>query len=369
MRIFIEKARRALSPLFIITVLIPSVLALVYFGFLASDVYVSESKFVVRSPEKPTTTGFGGLLKTAGFSNSDDEVYAAQNFITSRDALRAINSRDEFRASYTAPEVSLFNRFNPLGRSGSFEKLYRYFRDKVEVNHDTTSSITTLTVRAFNPRDAHRFNQQLLEMAEQTVNRINRRGRTDLIGFAQTEVDNAKARSREAAGALAAFRNRVGVVDPEKQATVQLQMVSKIQDELIASRTQLAEIQRYAPANPQVESLQTRIASLQTQINQETGKVAGNQRSLAASNAQYQRLALESQFADKELASAMTSLSEAQNEARRKQAYVERIVQPNQPDYATEPRRLRGILAAFVLGLVAWGIASMLLAGVREHRD
>jgi capsular polysaccharide transport system permease protein len=39
------------------------------------------------------------------------------------------------------------------------------------------------------------------------------------------------------------------------------------------------------------------------------------------------------------------------------------------PDVAQEPHRLRGILATFVLGLVAWGILSMLLAGVREHQD
>jgi len=65
----------------------------------------------------------------------------------------------------------------------------------------------------------------------------------------------------------------------------------------------------------------------------------------------------------------MTSLVEAQNEARRKQVYVQRIVQPNLPDSPIEPRRVRGILATLILGLIAWGIASMLMAGVREHKD
>ncbi|HWJ38871.1 MAG TPA: hypothetical protein VNR86_08950, partial [Sphingomicrobium sp.] len=165
------------------------------------------------------------------------------------------------------------------------------------------------------------------------------------------------------------FRNRSGVVDPEKQAAVQLQMVSKLQDELIATRTQLAELRRFAPANPQVESLQIRIGSLSRQINDESGKVAGNQRSLAGAAAQYQRLLLESQIADKQLGAAMNSLAEAQNEARRKQAYVERIARPNVPDDATEPRRLRGILSTLILGLVAWGVLSMLFAGIREHQD
>ena len=358
-----------LSPLFFLTVVIPTMLAIFYYGVLASDVYVSQSAFVVRSPDKPRAGGLGGLLEGVGFSTSSEEVYAAQDYIRSRDALRALNVNDRFRRAYTKPEISVVDRFNPTGLFGSFEHLYRYFLGKVDVNHDSTSSITTLTVRAFDGRDAYRINEQLLQLAEETVNRLNARGRGDLIGFAQAEVNEAKSEARAAAAALAVFRNRSGIVDPEEQAAVQLQMVSKLQDELIAARTQLAEIQRYAPANPQVESLGIRIGSLQRQINQELGKVAGNRRSLAGAAAQYQRLKLESEFADKQLAAAMSSLTEAQNEARRKQAYVERIVRPNVPDSPLEPRRLRGVLATFILGLVAWGILSMLLAGVREHQD
>ena len=88
---------------------------------------------------------------------------------------------------------------------------------------------------------------------------------------------------------------------------------------------------------------------------------------MAGNAVQFQRLTLENEFAAKQLAAALASLEEAQNEARRKQAYVERIVQPNLPDAPMEPRRMRGILATLILSLLAYGILRMLLAGVREH--
>jgi capsular polysaccharide transport system permease protein len=97
------------------------------------------------------------------------------------------------------------------------------------------------------------------------------------------------------------------------------------------------------------------------------GKVAGNSRSLAASSVQFQRLTLQNEFADKQLAAALASLEEARSEAARKQAYVERIVEPNLPDAPLEPRRLRGILATLAISLLAYGILRMLLAGMREH--
>jgi capsular polysaccharide transport system permease protein len=66
---------------------------------------------------------------------------------------------------------------------------------------------------------------------------------------------------------------------------------------------------------------------------------------------------------------SLSALQDARNEARRQRAYVERVAQPSLPDSALEPRRFRGIIATLIIGLVAWGVLSMLLAGVREHQD
>lgn len=358
--------RRA-NLLFYITVIVPTIASVLYFGIFASNVYVSESRFIVRSPDKPAMSGLGMLFKSAGFSNASDEILAAQNYAISRDALAELNRNDEFRKAYASRSISVFDRFDPLGLSGSFEQMYDYYQTKVRADHDSTSSITTLTVRAYSPDDAQRVNEQLLRMSEGMVNRLNERARIDLVRTTENEVLNAKARSQAAALALSAFRNREGVVDPEKQATVQIQMVSKLQDQLIASQTQLAQLRAVTPNNPQIEALDAQVNSLSADIDRELGKIAGDRKSLSSTAAQYQRLQLETQFADRQLAAAMTSLQEAQNESLRKHAYVERIVQPNRPDHAIEPRRFRGILSTLLFALIAWGVLSMLLAGVREH--
>jgi capsular polysaccharide transport system permease protein len=362
-----RKGQRRLNWLFLLTVVVPTAAAILYYGFLASDVYVSESRFVVRSPDKPTMSGLGVLLKSTGFSTAGDEVYAADDYIRSRDALRALNQNQAVARAYTRSDVSIFNRFNPLGLDGSFEALFDYFSNKVRVDYESTSAITTLSVRAFTPQDAQKFNAQLLGLAEDTVNRLNRRGRVDVIQVAEQEVEAAEGAERKSALALAQFRNASGIIDPEKQAAVQLQMVSKLQDELIGSRMQLLQLRAMAPENPQIPILETRVTGLSREIERQLGFVAGSRRSLSATAARYQRLQLDREFADKRLAAAMTTLQDARAESQRKQAYVERVAQPSRPDQGQEPKRLRGIFATFILGLVAWAILTMLLAGVREH--
>jgi capsular polysaccharide transport system permease protein len=145
--------------------------------------------------------------------------------------------------------------------------------------------------------------------------------------------------------------------------------VAKLQDELIATRSQVMQLEKLAKDNPQLPVLRQRVGLLENEIEAETRRVAGGERSLAGKAAEFQRLALEKEFADKMLASAMNTLEQAKNEAQRKQLYLERVVQPNIPDRAMEPRRIRGVAATFVIGLILFGILTMLVAGIREHVD
>lgn len=353
--------------LFWLTVVLPTLIAIVYYGFIAADVYISESRFVVRSPERQTASPLGMLLKGTGFTRSQDDSYTVQDFILSRDAMRALDEKLNLRSAFGKGD--LFSRFPGLDWDDSFENMHRYYQKMVGVQLDPVSSIATVTVRAFSAEEAQKINQYLIEMSETLVNQLNERGRQDMIRFAANEVAEAEKKARDAALALARYRNEKGVIDPEKQSTIPLQQIAKLQDELIATKAQLAQLQMLTRDNPQIPVLKQRIQMLESEIELESARVAGSGRSLASKAAEFQRLALDKEFADKQLASALVSLEQARNEARRQQLYLERIAQPNLPDAAMEPRRLRNILAVFVLGLIAWGVLSMLIAGIREHQD
>jgi capsular polysaccharide transport system permease protein len=340
-----------------------------YFGVLASDVYISESRIVVRSPGRAIPGVFGQILKSAGFANAGEEVDAIRTFILSRDAVRSLEQARLGRTAFTRPQASFFDRFAPMGLNDGFESLYRYYQKKVSVEYDSTTAIAVIRVQAFTPEDAQAINRHLLQSSENLVNAMNLRGRDDLLGNAEQEVADASALARQNSNRLAAFRKRSGVIDPEKQADVQVNLVSKLQAELIASETQLRQLQGIAPENPQIPSLKARIDQFRKQIDMTARGVAGSQRSLSSNAVQYSQLQLDQKIAQQRLANAYDALASYRTELLRKQAYVEEIAAPNRPDSAVEPRRLRGIVLTLFIGLVAFGILSMLLRSVLEHRD
>lgn len=360
---------RGINRLFLVAVAIPTLASSIYYGCIASDVYTSESRFVVRSPQRQSsTTSLSSLLQGNGFGRSQDDAYVVHDYIQSRDALEQLEKQLNIKAAYSSPQVDPFSRFGLLGQS-NLEELFLYYKKHIQVDHDGVSSITTLKVQAYTSKDAYKINEKLLELSEQLVNRLNERGRNDMIRFAEDEVARAEQRAKAAALALSSFRKQKAVFDPERQSSLQLQQVSKLQDELIASKMQLVQIRSATPNNPQISVLEKRIATLQADIESETAKVVGEGASLSTKASEYERLALEREFADKMLATALASYEQARNDVLRKQLYLERIVQPSTPDQATEPKRLHGILATLAIGMILWGVLSLLIAAIREHRD
>jgi capsular polysaccharide transport system permease protein len=351
--------------LFVALVLLPTLVAAIYFGWLAADVYVSESRFVVKKVKGDVQSPFSELFK----SGAGEEANSVHDYILSRDALLELEKRYSLRRVYSREAGGWIDGFPGPGWDTSFEKFYRYYVKKVSVKSDPVSSISVLTVRAFTAEDAYQINNLLLQLSEQLVNKLNERSRQDMIRFAAEEVRIAQHNATEAHIALLNYRAKESVFMPEQQANLQLAGVSKIQDELIATQAQLAQVEKLTPNNPQIRALKSRAEALRNAIAREAARVTSANGSLSAQSPEFTRLALRSNFADKQLTLALAELEKARAEARQQQIYLETVVQPGKPDKAMEPRRLRMTVTVFVVGLIAWLMARLLLASVREHAE
>jgi len=222
--------------LFAATVLLPTALAGGYYGFVAADVYTSESRFVLRSPQRQVPTGLGAILQSAGFTRAQDDTYTIHDFMLSRDAVRLLDNELQLKQRFADPRIDLPNRFAAVYGDDSLEALHLYFQKRVRVEPNPISAISTVRVNAFDPQTARAINERLLQMSEALVNKLNERGRQDLIRFAEREVAAAENRAKAATLAVSEFRNQRSVFDPGRQSAIQLQLVSKLQDELIAIR-------------------------------------------------------------------------------------------------------------------------------------
>ena len=141
-----------------------------------------------------------------------------------------------------------------------------------------------------------------------------------------------------------------------------------LEGQLVAAQAELREREAFMrPDNVALQSTRNRIEALQRQITSERSRRTQGGGALSQQLAGFERLMLEREFADRQLASATASLETARMEAQRQQMYLSRVVEPNLAVYPLYPRKLISVGSIFLGLSVAFGIGGLLIAGMREH--
>lgn len=373
-------AKQLLSPLnfskapamfqaFVWTVLLPTLLSVLYYGLIVSDRYISEAKFALRSS---SDIQVGGLIdsflgSTTGTPVVEDDM-VVRDYILSLDMLKQLDAKLGLRKHYSSHDIDWFSR---LSDDASQEDFLKFYQHHVDIQIESGSMISTLRVHDYDPVYARKIGEEIIVRSEALVNELSVRISEDTIKFARHEVDAAEDRVRSAAGAVTQFRNKTRSIDPGEETSAVLGIVAQLEGKLAAARAQLVEAMSYMnPDTAQVQNLRVKVNALQEQVQHERERLANSGaegKDFTSLIDVYEPLALEKKLAEQRYASALTSLEVARAEAQRKQRYLITFVQPQLPDEAVEPNRILSIITVFVASLVCYGIGGLIWAAVKDH--
>ena len=354
---------------FVICVIAPTILAAVYYGLIASDIYISESRFVIKNPDQKRgqVSTLANLVQTTGLSGSQEQTNEVLAFVQSRAALKALEKNPGIQSKFASDQADPFTRFpRPLAQN-SFENLFRYYSKMVSARLDAENGTAIIEVKAFTASDAYEINRRLLDLSEEMVNRLNGRAQAKGIAEAQKQVDLATERAKAARVALAQYRNSKALIDPDKQAGGALEIANTMIAERAALQAQLDLMQRVAPRNPSIPALRNQVNAISAQIASQDNRVVGSSTGIASKIGGYENLLVEQEFATESLNAANAALVQARAEAQRQQFYLERVVDPNVPDMPLLPKRFLNTLIVAASALCLYFIAWMFIVGILEH--
>lgn len=360
-------ARR--NPWFLAGVVLPVLVSAIYYFGIASGQYVSESRFVIKSPNQrgAQVSSFANLIQTTGLSSGQEQSNQVIDFVRSRSALQTLSGELPIRDIYGTHEIDMFSRFPRPWDDTTFEDLFKYYRDKVQISRDTDTGMVVLRTIAFAPDEAAKINEKLLLQSEDLVNQLNENSRTKAIEEATGRVAEAELRVAEARNAIAQYRSRAAVVDPLKEASGVAEIANRLITERAALEAQLATLRSVTPDHPSIPALREQIKSLTREINRQTARVVGGSNTISGKLPSYDALVLEQELASELLVLAQTSLEGARTEALKQQFYLERVVNPNVPDQAEYPKAFRIVLTIFGFAVCVYFIIWMFVVGILEH--
>lgn len=347
---------------------VPTLLAIIYFGFIASDIYVSEARFAIKSAKGGSGgSGLEALVNTPIVSMGGKDVMVVTDYAESQDMMLKIQDQVDIRSHFSDPSIDILSR---MSFDATHEEMLEKFRDHVRMMSDSQSDVITLTTRAYTPEKSQQIAQLVIELSEQLVNTMSTRMEEDALATARNEVARAEEKIKAASASVSSFRRSSSSLNPAAESSALLGIVSGLETRLIEARALLSEKLAFMrETSPDIISLKNKIDAISRQMALERGRLAGDESELEMGGLieVYQPLILDQELARQQYASALNSLELARIEAQRKKQYLVTFIQPSLPDEAVEPHRINRILTVMIFSFLAYLLGGLMWSALKDH--
>jgi capsular polysaccharide transport system permease protein len=356
---------------FITCVVLPFLVSTAYFGFLASDQFLSETRFAVRGATElipgSDALAASGLGALAGM-NVNQDAYIIADYIESSSMIDDLVREIDLRAIFSNPKADWWARFEP---EESPEALLRYWRNAVRVSVDAAAGIVTIAVRTFSPLESVRVAAVIRARCDVIVNQLLVRMRAALIERAEAEVAVARGRLAERRTNLEQFRNARMVIDPRATAQSLGETITQLKRDLIDVEVKLySAISSLDADGPRIRELQGNRQTLMGQIAGLESKITSENTTLQTTSGalpEYDQLDVNRNLAERRVMLAERLLDNARADANRHHIYLVSIEDPTLPESSLFPSRAGAIMIVLFSALCLWSLGTLVVVGVRDH--
>ncbi|PCJ76150.1 MAG: capsule biosynthesis protein [Rhodobacteraceae bacterium] len=348
-------------------VVLPTFLVGRYYYTEATDMYETESQFVIQKSESAGASGLGGLFSGTGFANSADSI-TVQGYLTSREAMMRLDAELGYRAHFQQDFIDDLKR---LPEDANMESAYSLYKDNVKVGYDLTEGVIHLEVTAATPEDSQAFSNALIRFAEERVDELSQRVREDQMRGAQQAYDTAETEMFLAQAEVLRLQQTRGVLSADAEIASQMGIINSLELQIEDKLLELAEI--LDNQNPN----EIRADILQREIDRRVERVAFLRQKLTETTTSSVSLATisgELQVAEANmmtrqlmLQQSLQLLETARVDANRQVRYLSIGVTPIAPDVPTYPRKFESTVLAFIIFMGIYIMLSLTIAILREQ--
>ncbi|AHK45889.1 RkpR, polysaccharide export protein [Ensifer adhaerens OV14] len=355
---------------FLLIFLIPVSVATTYFLLLASDQFVTEARFAVRSGTPGGIESLAGLSDLLDTGQAKDGLIIA-DYVKSSALLQDLGRSFDLRKIYAQRGADFWESLSPDATS---EEVLKFWRSKVDLSVDRSSGLVTLRVRSFTADDSLHLTQAIVSSSEKMVNLLTRRNDEDSFRDSNAELSRARSRLEQSVSELRDARNKIGILDVEVAAKTYGELLTALRLQLSTVDQSIQTLMREDAKNaPQLVALKARATTLKKQIGEYELRVAGAPPTKGDSGNLAEQASIlfeketERDIAQSEYKSAVAAYEIARVSLDKQRSYLLQYVVPRLAEEALYPRRGLMVLAVFGAAFTLWATLVGIGFMVRDH--
>ncbi|MDU8912716.1 capsule biosynthesis protein [Aestuariicoccus sp. MJ-SS9] len=364
-----QRRRKKMALLFtrlVAFVLLPTLIAGYYFYAVATPMYATKSEFLILKAENQGGA-MGSLFSGTQFATNQDAI-AVQSYLMSKDAMLRLDEDEGFKAHYTQDFIDPIQR---LGDDPSNEEAYKLYKRNIDIGYDPTEGVIRMEIRAADPQVAADFSRALIGYAEERVDNLSLRKRSNAVSDAEQGLAEAQLARQDAQERLVRLQQEGSIVDPEARIAALRGQINSRELELQEKRLQLqALLDNARPNQSRVQGVEgdiRRLEALLAELNTQMTSATSGQNSLAELAVQIQLAQADLATRDLMLQSALERLEQARRDADSQARYLTTSVVPVASEDASYPRSFENTILAFLIFSGIYLMVSLTASILREQ--
>lgn len=355
-----------------LVIALPMLLVTAYLTAFAKPQYASQVGFTIRQEETGNASdlmgGLSGLLGSPVQSNAD----LLFEYVQSQEIVERVDTHFDLIAHYSEnwPRDPVFS----IWPTATIEDLLWFWNRMTRITYDQSTGLMLVQVRARDPDSAQRLAQLIVAESELMINSLNDAARAGATRNAEADLDEALIRLRSAREALAEFRARTQILDPQADIQGRMGVLNVLQQQLAEALVEydLLMMQINDNNDPRLRQMERRIEVVRNRISEERRLFTQQDVTIDDTDypsliAQYESLLVDQSFAETKYQASLTVFDGARSNAARQTLYLASFIQPTLAQRAQYPQSTLIIFLTVVFATLFWSIIALIYYSLRDR--
>jgi capsular polysaccharide transport system permease protein len=327
----------------------PTLLAALFYGVVASPVFVSVGSLVVYKASH-RVPGIVAMLSGSAGGGSLEGGYVLKNYVKSWTEFKKIDRKINLAKSWSHGDfVSRYGGLWGLYQENDVA-LWHYYQNHVQVSVNTTSGIVSVRVLGPNAQFAADLGKRILTDSVAHIDEMNHQEEVDYMARAVSQRRATEGKLDAVEHDLAAYRARIGIYDPKALYVSQLSYLENLKEEEVKVEAQFDTLASATPNNPVGRNLQAAISALREKVSTAQDSFSKLSRDAAG----YDPLVVAEANEISLLQQVNVAVQEAELNGDKNKYYLDVISGMSSPRTAELPHRILDTFYVFLLSFVFW---------------
>lgn len=342
-----QKNKLKNNKIFYFIFLIPNIISILYYCFLASPIYQSNSILLVTNPSRKDSDNITTLLSGSS-ENTNSGAYLLKERILSWDSFSNFNKKFDIIKLYSSGDfVSRVGGLTSLWSKGDVS-LWHYYQKNIGVNIDEQTGITKITINAYNSNISYEISDFLINDTIKYLNNLNKTQDNYFISSSKEEVQRLEDKIKSDERNIQNWRIKSGYFDPSSDYNALTKHGLNLDEKQVSFQGQYNFSKENIPNNPATKEIKKQLDN----INDSSKKAHNSAKSLFLKSSSYESLIIQRDLDEKLLNSAKIALQEARIKSFQNHYYLKIISNPSHPESPSRPKRIESILIILVSTLI-----------------